>query len=449
MALINRSDRGGLAAPVSAKIFEGRVGRTHGPGDPLYYGPDDLEYRDQSEVERIAAQLPGLKFTLLHPEGMLKDGSPAKIVGHVIEGRVDGNHAVARILITDDAALAAIEDGMHELSLGYSAKLDGDRYQREITLDHLALVPRARCGASCALRVDSMGESVGECTCPTVKVEVEVKQCACESEAEVEAPEAEMPGMDSACPCKNRAMLYTLPQMTVASANTNEDLGKNQAKEFVMDELKAQLSAALADAAAQKARADQAEADAAEQKIRADLAESNARADAASLQTQVDAEKARADAADLAAQAAVEKARADADAAEVAKFDAAVTARVDALTSACAVLGHLDDEGKPVDRSKMSNRDIKIAIIKHVDGDDMIAEDAVEAFVDGMYTGALKRHAQAAGSRADARQAIVQLRSDGAAAVNTTGASAEKAARDAMILRASTAWMTPSKKDQE
>jgi hypothetical protein len=438
-----RKDRGSLAPPVNARVFEGRVAKLHDASDPLIYGPVDHEYRDQSELDRIIDQLPGLKFTLLHPAGLVRDGAEADIIGVVSGARADDGYAVATLVVTNDEALAAIDGGLHELSLGYSCNLDEQRYQRGITLDHLALVPRGRC-TTCALRAD--GDAVA-CVCrplgdvhvavTPVKLDLPVRaDCSCQTAPE---PGPAVESRHETCACKNYAVLST------------------DMKDPVMDELKAQLEAALADAAGQKARADQAESDAAIQKSRADqletdakVAADNAAKDLDAAQKLIEAEKTRADQAVAEAQTAGDKARTDASAEELKKFDTAVAARVKVLTDANTVLGALDEKSEPADRSAMSNREIKIAIVKHVDGDE-IPSDAVDAYVDGMYAGALRRHSKAVGSRVDARTAIAQLRQDGVAALKTTGIAAEKAAQEEMTRRDSTAWMNPAPvtKDQE
>lgn len=149
-------DRGPLARPMrvgDTLVVEGHVARVHAPGDGLDYG-DHVEHRDISEVRRIVEQLVGVPVTLGHPGGLVKLGAPAHVVGHVERAWLDGEHAAARMVIHDRAAIAAIESGTRELSLGYGCDVDAAGYQTNITLDHLAIVERARCGETCALRAD-------------------------------------------------------------------------------------------------------------------------------------------------------------------------------------------------------------------------------------------------------------------------------------------------------
>lgn len=61
----------------------------------------------------------------------------------------------ADLLVTDRAAIAAINDGIEEVSLGYEADYEqvspGRGVQRNIIVNHVALVARGRCGPRCAI----------------------------------------------------------------------------------------------------------------------------------------------------------------------------------------------------------------------------------------------------------------------------------------------------------
>lgn len=91
--------------------------------------------------------------------------------GTVRDVRKDGDHVAARVLITDDAAIADAEAGKSQLSCGYNCDLehrsgvtfgilgvpDGltyDAIQRNIVGNHVALVDKARAGASASLHLD-------------------------------------------------------------------------------------------------------------------------------------------------------------------------------------------------------------------------------------------------------------------------------------------------------
>lgn len=413
------TDRAGLAAPVSGTLYEGRAARTHGVDDPLQYasGP---EHRDMDELRAIAAQLPGKLLTLDHPDGLLRDGAQGVVIGQVVAARVDVDHVVASFMVYDQRGLDAIAAGTHELSLGYGCTLDAERYQRGISIDHLAVVPRARCGPTCALRADGEGAT---CPCQSAM-----------SSGEPEVIESEKPDIrHETCACKNDAVfsldMSDADKTKLDEANAALDAARNDLTvvKTQLDTANAALEAAKTEIATLKSQPDVTAALA-----NLDAAKTKAEIDAANATAALAAAVARADAAEAALAAAQESARKDADDA----FNARVDARVELLAAATSV---------GVENAKtMSDRDIKVAVIKHVDGTDVAAEKSMD-FVDGVYSGALDRHAKSAGSRNDARVVIQQMRNDGAALPNTS-ADDEKAARAAAANRTSAAWMTPSDK---
>lgn len=71
------------------------------------------------------------------------------------DGRQE-NDTVADILVTSSEAVAEIDNGVRQLSLGYDADYEmtgpGRGEQRNIIVNHLALVENGRCGAECAIR---------------------------------------------------------------------------------------------------------------------------------------------------------------------------------------------------------------------------------------------------------------------------------------------------------
>lgn len=524
---LQRVDRASLAAPVAGVVYEGVAARMHGQGDELRY-PWGIERRDRAGVESIAPQVAGKRFTFKHPPELFKRGqkvttegdAPGRVVGEVLSSRLDQDgNVIVRILVTDPAAQKAIEDGMHELSLGYEARRDADGVQRDIVVDHLALVQRGRCngpGGTCALRVDDgartdadgWGEVEpeapdgrtdcgGTCNCGGT----------CSGSSENKTFQTDADGVQGTpCTCKPHAVDITGP-MTVENTHTDNRLNAAQrhalpghmfgdpaheglpleneghvraamarfdqeqfsgpaakkaayhriiarAHELGIDpsgfakkygnrldedhmDLQQKLDAALADAAAQKARADQAEKDRDAQKARAD--ESDKAKDAAVL-AQREAEKdakAAGDRAD-AAESKVKDAEAGAQVKMDEAFNARVNARVEVLANANKILGATDKDGKAIDRSAVSDLDLMKSIAKHVDGDDAILESDGEPEVKVAYRGALKRHSQAAGSRADARRVLNDLPKNAPKPGALTG---EAAAIAKMNHDASTAWM--------
>ncbi|MGN6103648.1 MAG: hypothetical protein ACTHU0_00960 [Kofleriaceae bacterium] len=231
----------------------------------------------------------------------------------------------------------------------------------------------------------------------------------------------------------------------------------------------AELQQKLADAngqlAAHQARADQAEKDRDEAKARADQAEKdrdlakmeafNARKDAERAQGEVDAARTRADQAekgrdeakaraDQAEQTAAEKARADA----AEDLEARISAKVALVAEATPIIG-TNEKGEPVEVAKMSDRAIKVAVVFHVDGDDLEKMDPKPSndFISGVYAGAVKRHKQGSTSRQDVARTIADLREDAASKQDqepTTGRAAERRSLDAQRARLRDGWKTPT-----
>lgn len=441
MADTLRQDRGGLAAPVTGTLYEGRAARTHSEGDALQYstGP---EHRDASELQRIASQLAGKPLTLHHPDGLISDGAQAVVIGHIVSARVDGDHVVVSFMVRDQRGLDAIAAGTHELSLGYQCHLDENRYQRGTVIDHLAVVPRARCGSTCALRADA----TMTCTCGA---EVETPEENANGEVETAAEDTMCPECgqkmdkkkcDRACPCGGRADGIGHGTCTCTSRATYS-VDMSDADKTQKDEANAALDAARNELAAVKAQLDAANAEIASLKAQPDVTSALANLDAAKVKAEVEADNAKANLAGV--QSKLDAATAELEALRTqTKLDAdnAFNARVDARVELFAAAASVGIENYRT----MSDRDIKVAVIKHVDGKE-VAVDKVDAYVDGMFAGALDRHANSTGSRAATLATIQQTRQDGAALPNPL--DDERAARVASANRTSSAWMTPSAKN--
>lgn len=156
-----RFDRGVLQRPQKrgrSLVVEGHAAREHRPGDPLRYAHGD-EFRDASELRRIVDKLPGTPVTMGHPSGLIRDGAKAHVVGRVDAAWVDGEHAAVRMTLDGVDGLDA-----KELSLGYACGIRADRFQSDTEIDHLAIVEKARCGATCSLRTDARLD----CTCSQI-----------------------------------------------------------------------------------------------------------------------------------------------------------------------------------------------------------------------------------------------------------------------------------------
>lgn len=140
--------------------------------------------------------------------------------------------------------------------------------------------------------------------------------------------------------------------------------------------------------------------------------------------------------------AAAEKARKDA----IDQIPALVRARVALETQAASVLG-------AGDRTTMSDREVKLAVIKRVDGDDYSDAKYDDSYVAAMFDGACKRAAKGSQATAAVAATIAANRADAANAAAeptaVTGLAAEHAASEKHRNSLSTAWTqstTTSKK---
>jgi hypothetical protein len=468
-------DRGGLAAPLTARVYEGRVARVHPDGDPLQYvwGP---EYRDSDGLAEIVKELQTSRpFTLLHPEDLISKGAKADVIGQVIGARIDGDAVVARILVTDPRGVTAIAEGIHELSLGYTSRLDDRKRQREIRVDHLALVPKARCGVTCALRTDCQGV----CTCNTNAVRYNTSQMAdapstdsaltaaarhelpshmfaasesqslpLEDETHVQNAMSRFNQTDFKGPSERKAAFHHIiaraHQLGMDPAGFEKKHGAKLDQGIHMEELQKKLGEALATAAAEKARADQLDIELKAARATVTAAEINATNAQAALASERKATET--------ANAALEQARRDAEGLVAqAKLDAknvmasAVAARVQLLTEATQILGSKDDKGNVIDRSSMDDQAIRLAVIKHVDNLEF-PPDRDPVFVQGVYAGSVARAAAATASRSAAREGVQVSRATAARVTQPVNAArtAELAAQKAMMDDQAKRWRAKS-----
>ncbi|CAJ0895935.1 hypothetical protein R77569_04547 [Ralstonia mannitolilytica] len=138
----------------------------YGPGEvPVEAGPDGLIRisRTPDEVFRpeTLASCIGKPVTLDHPEDFVTPANFAALgKGSMLNLRrgsgIEDDLLIADLLITDQAAIDAIQDdGIEEVSLGYEADYEqvspGRGVQRNIVVNHVALVERGRCGPRCAI----------------------------------------------------------------------------------------------------------------------------------------------------------------------------------------------------------------------------------------------------------------------------------------------------------
>lgn len=138
----------------------------YAPGEvPIEPGPDGLIHitRDADEVFRTEtmASCEGKPVTVNHPaEFVTPKNFKALSVGLMVNVRrgagLDNDLMIADLMVTDQEGIDAIlNDGIEQVSLGYDADYvqvsPGRGAQRAILVNHVALVPRGRCGPRCEI----------------------------------------------------------------------------------------------------------------------------------------------------------------------------------------------------------------------------------------------------------------------------------------------------------
>lgn len=174
MKSVKRFDRGTLSKPDHRPNgwvrFDGYIARS----GILEYARADggvhREYRPPEENQAALDSFDTVPFTNNHPmEGLLTaENTRDYQVGTVVRAEMDSDKIRAAILCTDAATAKDIKDGKVELSCGYlcdvddtPGEVDGQRYdaiQRNVRLNHVALVSSGRAGPEVRLRADSDAE---------------------------------------------------------------------------------------------------------------------------------------------------------------------------------------------------------------------------------------------------------------------------------------------------
>lgn len=181
MGKVRRTPQGGMRV-------DGAVGRS---GVLRYTNPDGserVEYRPPEEAFAAVTleTLQGAPVTLGHPGMVRADNFASVSVGHASDSapKREGDLLVTTLVIQDARAIAAVEKGdARELSLGYLMDFDptpgttpdGTRYdgvQRNVRINHVALVAKARAGERASLRLDSEGNALPQTDNQSMKIEV-------------------------------------------------------------------------------------------------------------------------------------------------------------------------------------------------------------------------------------------------------------------------------------
>lgn len=126
--------------------------------------PDEIVivYRPPEEVfnPESLSSYDGADITIEHPKTLVDAKTFKNVgVGHVRgSAQQDGDFVLVDMIIKDEEAIKAVESGKVQLSAGYTALYDEaepgadyDFIQRDIKINHVALVDRARAGAQARL----------------------------------------------------------------------------------------------------------------------------------------------------------------------------------------------------------------------------------------------------------------------------------------------------------
>lgn len=169
---LERTPTGGIRVPA-------RVTRE---GVLVYQRADGTTIRELRPADEVfredsLASLADCAVTITHPSSgrVTPETFRQDSVGYVRgEGQRDGRFVAAHLVVQDADAIRRIDAGeLVELSCGYSCRVeptsgmtaDGERYdaiQRDVTYNHVALLPRGggRAGRDVALRLDGAGVEV-------------------------------------------------------------------------------------------------------------------------------------------------------------------------------------------------------------------------------------------------------------------------------------------------
>lgn len=138
----------------------------YGPGETqIPPGPDGLVHIDRKPEEvfrpETLASANGKPLVIDHPEEDVRPHNWRYLAHGVMLNARRGtgeqqNETVADILVYTDEALAAIDSGKREVSLGYDADYfqtgEGRGEQRNIIINHIAELEAGRCGGRCAIK---------------------------------------------------------------------------------------------------------------------------------------------------------------------------------------------------------------------------------------------------------------------------------------------------------
>lgn len=152
-----------MATPEGSAIYFGvpaaRTGTQQYAGYEVGQPDKDVVEVMRSEDE-VSAQASidsfiGKWITVKHPDDAVDNTNHKDVgVGRILNAYYKDGVVLIDVIIDDADVIQAIAEGPIELSAGYSAdyvEIDGVLNQANIRVNHVALVPRGRCGAKCRI----------------------------------------------------------------------------------------------------------------------------------------------------------------------------------------------------------------------------------------------------------------------------------------------------------
>lgn len=171
MKTVSRFDVGELRASVNEDGYLEDVPVVGRVGIQTYRNPDGSVRRELRPPEEVfnadsLASFKGKPITIGHPGAVNSRNAKKHMVGTMLEpGRQDGDNVKVPVMVYDESAITSATSGKtRQLSLGYRLDLDEtpgewngqpyDAVQRNIRINHLALVSKARAGDVATLNLD-------------------------------------------------------------------------------------------------------------------------------------------------------------------------------------------------------------------------------------------------------------------------------------------------------
>lgn len=166
---------------------DGGVVREYRPPEEVFHPESLASYQDSA-------------FTDDHPiDPVTADNAVQVSVGYLPEeGKRDGDHVRAPVVIKDKATIAKMQAGKQEVSCGYTCDLvwgagvapDGTKYdarQTNIRINHVALVDAGRAGPTARVRMDGVGVHVSDTPTREQKMDEASKLAADKERADLAA----------------------------------------------------------------------------------------------------------------------------------------------------------------------------------------------------------------------------------------------------------------------